>query len=210
MSPIKQKYEIVAINDIEVMADVSLLVKSEELHFNATQIAKQFGKKPNEWLDGKQGAEYMAVILEAENFRYENLVRTTVGGKYQGTWLHKKLALPFARWLSVKFEYQLDVWINSCVEEEHQRKQHRLALKTGFLPLTNAVQSAHTDPKFYHFSNECDLINRLVTGMPAKKFKEVRGSVMATVNDINAIVAAYLEANRNAEANEDTPENQQT
>jgi len=33
-------------------------------------------------------------------------------------------------------------------------------------------------------------------------------SVRATVNDINAIVAAYHEANRNTEANQDTPENE--
>jgi hypothetical protein len=75
----------------------------------------------------------------------------------------------------VKFEYDLDRWIESRVEDEHQRKQHRLELRTGFIPLTNAIQAAHTDPKHYHFSNECDLINRLVTGMPAKKFKQVRG-----------------------------------
>ena len=171
----KQRYEIVGVNNIEVMADVSLLQKTDEMFFNATLIAKQFGKKPNEWLDSKQGSEYIGVILEAENFRYENLVRTTVGGKYQGTWLHKKLTLPFARWLSVKFEYELDRWVDNRIEEEHQRQQHRLSLKTGFLPLTNAIQEAHTDPQFYHFSTECDLINRLVTGMAAKKFKQVRG-----------------------------------
>ena len=171
----RQKYEIVAVSDIDVMADVSMLAKTDDLFFNATLIAKQFGKKPNEWLDSKQCNEYIAVILEAENFRYENLVRTTTGGKYQGTWLHKKLALPFARWLSVKFEYELDRWIESRIEDEHQRKQHRLALKTGFLPLTNAIVQAHTDIKPYHFSNECDLINRLVTGMTAKQFKQARG-----------------------------------
>jgi hypothetical protein len=171
----KLKYEIVAVNNIEVMADVSMLQKSDELFFNATLMSKQFGKKPNEWLNSKQGSEYIAVILEAENFRYENLVRTTVGGKYQGTWLHKKLALPFSRWLSVKFEYHLDRWIENRVDDEHQRQQHRLELRTGFLPLTNAIQAAHPDLKPYHFSNECNLINRLVTGMDAKKFKQVRG-----------------------------------
>lgn len=171
----KPKYEIVGVNNIEVMADVSMLKKTDELFFNATLIAKQFGKKPNEWLDSKQGSEYIEVILKAENFHFENLVRTTQGGKYKGTWLHKKLTLPFARWLSVKFEYELDRWVDSRIEEEHQRQQHRLSLKTGFLPLTNAIQTAHADPQFYHFSAECDLLNRLVTGMPAKKFKEVRG-----------------------------------
>jgi len=32
---------------------------------------------------------------------------------------------------------------------------------------------AHENVKFYHFSNEADLLNRIVLGMPAKKFKEL-------------------------------------
>ena len=171
----RPKYEIVAVNHIEVMADVSLLQKTDELFFNATLIAAQFGKKPGDWLKTEQAKAYCDLISQRENIHFEKLVRTTQGGKYKGTWLNKKLALSFARWCSVEFEYDLDKWIESRVDEEHQRQQHRLSLKTGFLPLTNAIQAAHTDPQFYHFSTECDLINRLVTGMPAKKFKQMRG-----------------------------------
>ncbi len=171
----KPKYEIVDINSVEVLADVSLLQKADELFFNATSIAAQFGKKPGDWLKTEQAQAYCDLISQRENIRFENLIRTTKGGKHKGTWLNKKLALSFARWCSAEFEYDLDKWIASRVEEEHQRKQHRLTLKTGFLPLTNAIQAAHDDLKPYHFSNECDLINRLVTGMAAKKFKQVRG-----------------------------------
>ncbi len=170
----KLKYEIVAINNIEVMADVSMLQMTNEMFFNATTIAAQFGKKPGDWLKTEQAQTYCDLISQRENIHFANLVRTTQGGKYKGTWLHKKLALSFARWCSVEFEYDLDKWIESRVEEEQQRKQHRLELRTGFLPLTNAIQAAHVDLKLYHFSNECDLINRLVTGMSAKKFKQVR------------------------------------
>lgn len=125
----KLKYEIVAVNNIEVMADVSMLQKTDELFFNATLIAAQFGKKPSDWLKTEQSRAYCDLISQRENVRFENLVRTTHGGKYKGTWLHKKLALSFARWCSVEFEYDLDKWIESRVEEEHQRKQHRLELQ---------------------------------------------------------------------------------
>jgi hypothetical protein len=172
------KYEIVGINNIEVMADVSMLQKTDELFFNATEIAKQFGKLPADFLRLNSTKEYIEEILkDSENGipHTENLVRVTNGGKYKGTWLHQELAYEFAGWLSATFRRNLHKWTDKRIKDEHQRQQHRLELKTGFLPLTNAVQSAHTDTKFYHFSNECDLINRLVTGMPAKKFKQVRG-----------------------------------
>jgi hypothetical protein len=174
-TPVKTKYEIVDVNHVEVTVDVSLLPVSDEMHFNATAIAVQFGKKPNDWLKTDQAQEYISVISRRENIRYENLVITKQGGKYQGTWLHNRLALSFARWCSVEFEYELDRWIEQRIEEEHQHQQSRLQLKTGFLPLTQAIESAHEDPQFYHFANECNLINRLVTGMDAKAFKQARG-----------------------------------
>ncbi|MDO9271087.1 MAG: KilA-N domain-containing protein [Methylobacter sp.] len=174
LSP-KLKYEIVSISNIEVMADVSMLQGANELFFNATLIASQFDKLPKDWLRTEQAKEYIRIISQKENKPFENLTRITKGGKFPGTWLHHRLTLVFARWLNTEFEYDLDRWIESRVEDELRRKQHRLELKTGFLPLTNAIQAAHIDLKPYHFSNECDLINRLVTGMSAKKFKQVRG-----------------------------------
>lgn len=38
---------------------------------------------------------------------------------------------------------------------------------------TEAIMNAHEEPKHYHFSNEADMINRIVLGMSAKKFREM-------------------------------------
>ena len=40
-----------------------------------------------------------------------------------------------------------------------------------FRPFTRAIEFAHEEPKSYHYSNECDMINRLVLGCTAKQFK---------------------------------------
>jgi hypothetical protein len=168
----KTKYEIIAIDSVEFTVDVSLLMETEDMFFNATEIAKKYYKKPIEWLSSKQANDYIQVILKVENLHFEDLVRTIQGGKYKGTWLHNKLALPFARWCNVEFEYLLDCWIRSRIDTERGRKNSRIDLKTGCRPLTNAIESKHEEPKPYHFSNELNMINRLVTGMDAKKFKE--------------------------------------
>ena len=44
-----------------------------------------------------------------------------------------------------------------------------------FPPFTRAIQDAHDEPKSYHYSIECNMINRIVLGMDAKKFKETYG-----------------------------------
>ena len=38
--------------------------------------------------------------------------------------------------------------------------------------LTENIKLLHEHPKPYHFSNECDMINRIVVGMTAKQFRE--------------------------------------
>jgi Rha family phage regulatory protein len=49
------------------------------------------------------------------------------------------------------------------------------ATRMEFPQFTEAVMMAHEEPKTYHYSNECDLINRIVIGIPAKVFRETNG-----------------------------------
>lgn len=41
--------------------------------------------------------------------------------------------------------------------------------------LTENIKLLHENPRPYHFSNECDMINRLVVGMTAKQFRQKHG-----------------------------------
>jgi hypothetical protein len=47
--------------------------------------------------------------------------------------------------------------------------------KLEFPAFTDAIMLAHEEPKHYHFSNEINMINRIVLGMDAKQFKEANG-----------------------------------
>jgi len=47
--------------------------------------------------------------------------------------------------------------------------------KLEFPAFTAAIMMAHEEPKHYHFSNEINMINRIVLGMDAKQFKELNG-----------------------------------
>ena len=47
--------------------------------------------------------------------------------------------------------------------------------KMDYPALTRAIEQAHEEPKFYHFSNEINMINRIVLGTDAKHFKEENG-----------------------------------
>lgn len=64
----------------------------------------------------------------------------------------------------VKQFYQMKALINTLITTRRE-----------FPLLTEQIKLLHEDSKHYHFSNECDMINRIVTGMSAKQFREKHG-----------------------------------
>lgn len=61
-----------------------------------------------------------------------------------------------------------------------------LATKIEFPAFTEAIMAAHDEPKHYHFSNEINMIYRIVLGIDAKKFREENGI------EKGAVIKSYL------------------
>lgn len=201
----RAKYEIIEIDKCEITVDVSLLLKSDDLFFNATEMAKPFRKQVSDFLRLASTIEYMNEIFKEGNSpfkNYDDLVMVK-RGKYGGTWLHQELAFEFAGWCSAMFRRKLHKWTERRIEQERDWQRKRIEAKTGFLPLTNAIETAHNPVKFYHFSSECDLLNIIVLGMKAKKFKALHAvknvrdamdaSQLAEMNRLQIINTGLLE-----------------
>ena len=125
------KYEIIEIDNTEITVDVSLLMKTEEMFFNATEMAKPFGRSPKEFWKQNQNVEYLdaLIVLSEDNKSKDDFIRTT-RGKFGGTYFHKELALQFARWLSPLFEVKLDRWTVNKLKEASDWKRKRLEART--------------------------------------------------------------------------------
>lgn len=50
-----------------------------------------------------------------------------------------------------------------------------VSARQEFPLLTENIKLLHENPKPYHFSNECDMLNRIVLGMTAKQFRLANG-----------------------------------
>ncbi|EMT2604009.1 KilA-N domain-containing protein [Neisseria gonorrhoeae] len=95
----------------------------ENGYLNATAIAEQYDKRVGNYLRNERTQEYITALNE-RLFNPETRNRATAenqlviikkGGndkKSQGTWLHPKLAVDFARWLNPKFP----VWCDEQIE----------------------------------------------------------------------------------------------
>ena len=66
--------------------------------------------------------------------------------------------------------YFLDCEIRA--NEKVKELEERSKLRVEFRPMTDAIKEAHEEPKHYHYSNEADMINRIVLGKSAAQFRK--------------------------------------
>ena len=90
----------------------------ENVMVNATQMAKAFGKRPNDWLNLQSTKDFLdelTITRKNGNVEYQAVI-TKKGGLNPdegGTWLSEDAALEFARWLSPSFA----IWCNDRIKE---------------------------------------------------------------------------------------------
>lgn len=114
-------------------------------YLNATAIAAHFGKQPRDYLKTEQTQQYIAALAENLSVKTKiltkenQIVSVKRGGDEQGTWLHPKLAIHFARWLDPKFA----VWCDEQIEQLLSGSQPKLAQTTvaDRTPLRQAVSA---------------------------------------------------------------------
>ncbi|WP_395701220.1 KilA-N domain-containing protein [Aquabacterium sp.] len=87
--------------------------------FNATTVAARFGKRPAEWLRLPETQRYLDALCRRAEVGKSHFARTARGGAAgrAGTWLHPKLAVPFARWLDVDFAVWCDEQIDALLRQ---------------------------------------------------------------------------------------------
>ena len=127
---------------------MSVLFKTDGF-INATAIAKQFGKKTENYLRTDETKAYI-VALQKYLFPAENsvtlksvteqnqLVIVKKGGvpAEQGTWLHPKLTIHFSRWLSADFSVWCDLQIEKILHSDSAHAEFSEFLKPITEPIT--------------------------------------------------------------------------
>ena len=93
-----------------------------DMMINATEMAKPFGinKQPAFWLRSRDAKNYINAFQQSVLQNPQNTLKPviTITGNYadgtrQGTWMHRWVALEFARWLNPEFA----LWCNQRIDE---------------------------------------------------------------------------------------------
>ena len=133
---------------------------------NATEAAARFAKLPHEWLRLPETTAYLEALAKCG--KIPQLVRTQ-RGRNGGTWLHPKLAVAFARWLSVDFAVWCDEQVDALLRGESKpwasaRREAAIGHKAVCDAIAFNCEAQGKTPQRHHFINEARLINEVITG----------------------------------------------
>lgn len=90
---------------------------------NATDIAASRGLRLDNWLRNKETESYIEALGRHLNTSDSRDLILTQRGRGGGTWIHPKLAVAFARWISSDFAVWCDLHIDALLRGELTEKQ---------------------------------------------------------------------------------------
>lgn len=99
----------------------------EDGYLNASAVASRFGKRTENYLRTDRTKAYIEALADVmgvtpKSVTEENQIVIVIQGgepTEQGTWLHPKLAVDFARWLDARFAVWCDEKIRELLETGH-------------------------------------------------------------------------------------------
>lgn len=166
--------------------EYGLYEKDSQIFCDSLQIAETFNKRHTHILDT------IAKLAEpknglSENFTQRNFALSSYkdnSGKQNKMYLLTKdgfaiVVMGFTGKKATTFK-------EAYIQRFNQMEQFIQSLQTAkleFPEFTDAIMEAHEEPKHYHFSNEINMINKIVLGVTAKEFK-VQNGIDKSVNSI--------------------------
>lgn len=143
---------------------VSFRKENDTVYVNATEMAKPFGKKPNDYLRLAGTEELIQACARKNRTSVNQLVITQMGSTENGggTWLNEDLAIDFAQWLSVDFR----LWVADRIKE---------VLQYGFTATPQMLENLIQNPQ---------LVINLATALQDERTKnEIAQHQLETANN---------------------------
>lgn len=121
-------------------------------YVNATAMCKANGKRWNNYFERDSASSYLETLSSVTGIPvtgFGGLVQVRQGGAAQGTWIHPRVAIDLARWISPSFAVWMDGWFLDELEK-------RTAGTAGSAPKQGQIES------WRHFHDRIDITHSSV------------------------------------------------
>lgn len=107
---------------VRAWKDASIALRDGDGYANATAMCQANGKLWSNYQRLDTTAAYIQALASSLDLTPADLVITTTTGpnEFRGTWIHPRLAVDLARWISPEFAVWMDGWFLEQLEHQHQ------------------------------------------------------------------------------------------
>ena len=190
--------------------------RRDDGYIHATALAKAYEqstgsrKDVRNWLQTDRAKAYQELLSVKTGIPVLGLVEVKQGGKYPGTWIHPKLSIPFATWLSVEFEMTVSEWVEqwmihgqSPLQSDLDRLVYRDSLRDDArVRMCDQIKAyleriQRYDNRKYsgiYFARVHDALNVAVTGEKAKAIRERLGQYLGRAVKDYELIRDYFPA----------------
>jgi len=162
----------------ELVVDVKNLlaqpIHSDSAYFNATEIAKMYGKDLSNFTRTENYKTYLKLLNR--DYHGVKFIKTVRGKHHGGTWFHTKMFLKFLLWVDIELEYTFHRFIEDLIVQVDVLKIDRQSTKTLFHPLTDTIKNIYIpnqkseNSKKFAYSQLLTMINIIALGCGATKY----------------------------------------
>ncbi len=173
----------------------NLIRQRSDGYMNATDMCKVSKKKYIDFAKNKQTAEFLKTLEDKLNIRNEDLVIIVKEGtmQKQGTWVHPRVALYLAQWISPSFAVQVVDWLYrfmhgdlSLVKEVIDRHDKINGTQSRVLIESYDRQLLEHKEQIQEYKEQVQNLN--LTNGKLSKTAEV---LQSKINDLNELMCPY-------------------
>lgn len=130
---------------VRIWNDAGIARRDSDGYVNATAMCKANGKHLPHYTANERTKEYIQALASVVGIPTTELVQSRQGGtpELQGTWIHPRLAVDLARWISPAFAVWMDGWFLEAAQQQAAPAQvPEIAVsRSEFLALKERVQT---------------------------------------------------------------------
>lgn len=152
------------------ISDKTICQRKEDGYIHATAMCNVGGKRLNNYLRNSVTRDFIEALSAETRIRATELVIVKQGGipSLQGTWVHPKVALHLAQWISPTFAVQVVNWVYDWMND-----------RTGQNPV--AAQRPRRLPRWTPTRSDMRDINSRASQILQTRFSAVRDALLAQI-----------------------------
>jgi len=162
LSTVDQEEQKIAEQGDNIMIHgITIIARKEDKYIDVTRFlqASKSGKEYSNWYQCKRSKSFLDKLSIALNIPRTELIFVHQGGTNQGTWVHPRVAINIAQWISPEFDVAVSGWIHQLLSEGSVRLQRPVKCLTDLTEIDIEAEQMEiaTEADIVKYSSDCVL-----------------------------------------------------